>query len=344
MSDISPRGGLAELKAKALAKGVPLIAHLELTHRCRWSCLFCCNPPLTEGHELDFWGWRRVLTDLRELGTLFVTLTGGDPLLHPEFFEIAAAARRLGMALRVFTNGSAINDRAAGRLAGLRCLSVELSMHGATDESHDEVTRRRGSFRQLWHAVERLQAHSVPVVLKCPVSRLNENELPGIISVAEENGLPLRLDPTIVVGDDGDQDPLRWRATPAGVQKTMEVLADHNQLPVAENGLDQPVCGVGANTLAIDPYGFVYPCIQWRHDRLGNVRATPLRGLWRDSAARGRAASAAREAGTMLAERYDAVSRYPFCPALAAREHADPLAIGPFLQQQAETADALRSV
>lgn len=335
-------GGLARLKQIAIEQGVPLSAYLELTYRCDWSCGFCCNPPLPDEGELDLHEWRRVLSELRELGTLYVTLTGGDPLAHPGFFEVAADARRLGMALRVFTNGSLIDDRAADHLAGLPCLSVELSVHGATHHSHDRTTRRRGSYQQLWEAVERLQARDVPMVLKCPVSKLNENELPSIISLAEAKKIPLRLDPTIVLRDDGNPDSLRWRATTAGIQKTMEALACHRQLPVAEYGTAQPVCGVGASTLAIDPAGTVFPCIQWRHEDLGNVRSAPLRHLWETSHTRGRAASAARKAGAMLAERNDAVSRYPFCPAMAARENSDPLAVDGFLQQQADSADALR--
>ena len=344
MTTESHCGGLAKLKETAIELGVPLYAYLELTHRCGWDCVFCCNPPFGDDDELGFHEWQRVLSELRVLGTLYVTLTGGDPLTHPDFFDIASEARRLGMALRVFTNGSLIDDRGADRLAGMPCLSVELTVHGATQHSHDRTTRRRGSFQQLWNAVERLKARNVPMVLKCPVSNLNENELPSIISLAEGKELPLRLDPTIVVGDDGNRDALRWRATTAGVQHTMEVLASHSQLPVAEYALGQPVCGVGACTLAIDPAGFVFPCIQWRHDNLGNIRSAALRELWENSPTRERVASAARRAGAMLAERNDAVSRYPFCPAIAAREHHDTLAVDPYLQQQAETADTLRSV
>lgn len=335
-------GGLASLKAKALAEDVPLIAHLELTHRCGWRCVFCCNPPANGHRELNLGEWRQVLSDLRQLGTLYVTLTGGDPLIRPDFFDIASSARHLGFALRVFTNGSVIDDCAANNLAGLCCLSVELSVHGATAETHDAITGRRGSFLQLWRAVDLLQTHEVPVMLKCPVTRRNEDELTAIVDRAEHLGIPCRLDPTIVVGDDGNRVPLSWRASNAGVQKTFELLAAHGALPVARYDTDEPICGVGANTVAVDPQGSVFPCIQWRHESLGNVCTVGLRDLWERSAVRRRAALVARRAGTMLADRQDASSRYPFCPAVAAREHDDPLGIGPFQRRQAEAADALR--
>jgi len=61
-----------------------------------------------------------VLDGLRELGTLYVTLTGGEPLTHPEFLEIARGARQRAFALRIFTNGALVTEATADAIAALR--------------------------------------------------------------------------------------------------------------------------------------------------------------------------------------------------------------------------------
>jgi MoaA/NifB/PqqE/SkfB family radical SAM enzyme len=101
-------------------------------------------------------------------------------------------------------------------------------------------------------------------------------------------------------------------------------------------------CGLGRLTLGIDPEGNVYPCLQWRHESLGNVRRTPLRDLWRGSDVRQRAADVATEANARLGARGDAASRFPFCPALAWQKTGDALTPdAPFLAA-AEAAEAVR--
>jgi MoaA/NifB/PqqE/SkfB family radical SAM enzyme len=84
---------MAALKQRALDRAQPLGAHLELTYRCTWRCVFCYNPRHHDPRGLTGAEWVAVLDELRALGTLSVTLTGGDPLTRPDFFEIAAAAR-----------------------------------------------------------------------------------------------------------------------------------------------------------------------------------------------------------------------------------------------------------
>ncbi len=175
--------GFGAFKQRALALSVPLSAHLELTYACNWRCVFCYNPRHSDRRRLTVDEWRVVLDDLRALGTLTVTLTGGEPLTHPEFFEIAAAVRERALALKVYTNGSLVSDEIAGRLAVLRPLAVELSLHGATAEVHDGTTARPGSFAALLRGIERLRARGLRLLIKTPLTRLNEHQLVQLIAL-----------------------------------------------------------------------------------------------------------------------------------------------------------------
>jgi sulfatase maturation enzyme AslB (radical SAM superfamily) len=84
---VAPPRPSAVLQQRALRQAQPLSALLELTYACNWRCVFCYNPRHHDRRRLDGDEWRAVIDDLRELGTLNVTLTGGEPLTHPQAFR-----------------------------------------------------------------------------------------------------------------------------------------------------------------------------------------------------------------------------------------------------------------
>lgn len=306
----------ARVNQRAMWLAQPLSILLELTYSCNWRCVFCYNPRHFDRRRLSAAEWDVVLGDLRALGALTVTLTGGEPLTHPEFLEIAKAVRSRAFALRVFTNGSLIDDRMARELAGLNPLAVEMSLHGACAETHDKTTARPGSFDALLSAVDRLKRHGLRLLLKTPLTRLNETELDGIFELARRLDVPLRVDPTLTPRDDGDSAPLNYRASSAAVARLMRMMYPSGPRAM-ERKLGDLNCGLGRVTMAIDPEGNVFPCVQWRQTSLGNVRQTRLRDLWQASPVREEAAEISRRANDKLVELGGAVSQFPYCPALS---------------------------
>jgi MoaA/NifB/PqqE/SkfB family radical SAM enzyme len=320
-----PATSFFEAKARALGLAQPLAVHLELTYRCNLNCGFCYNPRRHDLAPLALDEWEKVLDDLRELGTLWVTLTGGEPLVHPQFLAVAAAVRSRAMALKVFTNGSRVTEELADRLAAMAVAAVELSLHGASATTHDATTRCPGSFRAVLQAVDRLRRRGVSVLLKTPLTRLNEGEIDGMVQLCAEHGVPVRFDPRITARDDGDSSPLAWAPSPAALDALMARLSELGQLPVSTRTAGGTNCGLGRMTLAVDPEGNVFPCIQWRARALGNVRKVALRTIWRESQARQEAADVARHANDRLLTLGSDLATFPYCPAVAFAETGDPL-------------------
>ncbi len=320
-----PPTGFGAVKRHALQRAVPLSAHLELTYACNWRCVFCYNPRHFDRRGLTLDEWLAVLDDLRALGTLTVTLTGGEPLRHPRFFEIAQGVRARSLALKVYTNGALVDAAAAERLQALRPLAVELSLHGATAAVHDAATATPGSFDALWSGVGELRARGVRLLLKTPLTRLNEHELTAMLARVAAEGLPHTVDPNLTPNNDGSRAPLEYAASPAAVDRLMAALREVGRLPHAPREPGGVNCGLGRLTLAVDPEGDVFPCLQWRRRPLGNVRVTPLRELWYASDEREAAAQVARAANDALIARGGAAAAFPFCPALALQATGDPL-------------------
>jgi MoaA/NifB/PqqE/SkfB family radical SAM enzyme len=188
-----------------------------------------------------------------------------------------------------------------------------------------------------------LQRRAVRVALKTPLTRLNEGELDAMMALAAGLGVPYRVDPTITPRDDGERSPLAYQASAEAVARLFHGVAGRGELPLAERTSGGVNCGLGRITMAIDPEGNVYPCVQWRHSRLGNVREAPLERMWRTSAVREGAAAVSDAANERLMAAGGALSRFPFCPALAFQQTGDPLTPDPAHVQRAQIADALRA-
>ena len=128
---------LALISAKADQNRTPLNVHLELTYRCNEQCVHCyCvvehgREQEVRRHELTLDEIQRLLDELADMGALYLTLSGGEVMVRPDFFDIAEHARRRGFVYRVFTNGIGLTEAKVERLAALEPLTVELSIFSA---------------------------------------------------------------------------------------------------------------------------------------------------------------------------------------------------------------------
>ena len=123
---------------------------VELTYRCNLDCFFCYNDLGLRGEPLRTDQYRAFFEDLRDLQVLNLTLSGGEPLAHPDFLKLGARARELGFVVRVKSNGHALRGEMARRIRDeVDPFLIEVSLHGATAATHDRQTRVPGSFDRL---------------------------------------------------------------------------------------------------------------------------------------------------------------------------------------------------
>jgi len=236
-----------------------------------------------------------------------------------------------------------VTEEVAERLAGLRLVGVEMSLHGACSETHDRTTGKAGSFAAMLEALKHLRARGVPVLLKSPVTSINEDETEGMASLADRLEVSLNLDPNLTPRDDGDLSPLAYAPSRAGVERLFRLVAARGKLAATEREAGGLNCGLGRITMAIDPEGNVFPCLQWRRRPLGNVRDGSLRTLWPSSPGRLEAAAAARTANDKLVEAGGALAAFPFCPALMRERTGDAATPDAWHRMVADIAHEVRS-
>ena len=225
----------ARLKQVALERAQPLAASLELTYRCNWRCVFCYNPRHHDRRGLSGAEWLGVLDGLRAPRHALRRPHRGRAA-HPPGVPRHRPRRARARLRPAHPDQRRARDRARwpARSPPSDPLAVELSLHGATAATHDRATATPGSFDAMLRGLDRLLARKVGVVLKTPLTRLNEAEMDGMRRIADERGVPWRVDPVLTPRDDGDAGPLAYRASPEAVSRMFRELAALGQLPHEE--------------------------------------------------------------------------------------------------------------
>src|SRR5215470_16533007 len=146
-------------------------AMCELTYRCNLDCTFCYNDTALKGVPLRREQYFHFFEELCELGTLNLTLTGGEPLAHPEFFTLGRRARELGFVVRVKSNAHALRGKLLQRMKDeVDPFMVEVSLHGATAATHDRQTQVAGSFDRLVANLRDARASGLRIKLNSPLT------------------------------------------------------------------------------------------------------------------------------------------------------------------------------
>ena len=199
---------------------------LELTHLCNYDCFFCYNDRIERDTALTFEEYSELLQQLADMAVLNLTLTGGEPLVHPDFFAIGGRARELGFVIRIKSNGHLIRGDVAQRLVDeVAPYIIELSLHGATAATHDRQTRLAGSFDRLMENIVEMRKLGLRLKLNCTLTAWNEHEIAAMSDIAESRGLPVSFNASVSPKDDGNTDPLRVAPTPAGLENMARFLA-----------------------------------------------------------------------------------------------------------------------
>lgn len=340
---------LARVVATAWRRNLLFSVLVELTYRCNLDCFFCYNDLAAQGAPLSRDDYFRLFAELRDLEVLNLTLSGGEPLAHPDFLALGARARELGFAIRIKSNGHALRGELARRVRDeVDPFLIEVSLHGATAATHDRQTRVPGSFERLLANLGELRGLGLRVKLNSTLTRWNEGEIEGMFALADALGLPLQVDPEVTPRDDGDRGPLDVSASREGVLRLFRLqfargrAADGVPAEVARGGDDGTVptpvdkhCGAGSSGLAIDPYGNVFPCVQWRRP-VGNLHDQPLREIWQGSAGLAEVRDLTVRVKEGLAGEGPGAHLLNFCPGSAAAHSGSPLRIYPAAVQRRE--------
>jgi len=271
------------------------ILFLELTKVCNLSCIHCKagageSPP----NELE----RREIFDLIDSLLAFsnplLILTGGEPLMREDVFDIAAYAAENGLKVALATNGTLIDREMAGEIKRSGIKRVSVSLDGSNPEVHDGIRGVKGAFERAMRGIENLRSHGVEVQINTTVTKQNVGDLTAIMDLCLRLHLKaLHLFLLVPVGrgleieEESQLPPVQYeRVLNWLYRRSKEVdlelkatCAPHYFRIAGLRGTRRLGCLAGINVCFISSLGYVQPC-GYLPLNAGNIREKGIREIW----------------------------------------------------------------
>lgn len=184
---------------KAYTRKVPINGSLELLPLCNMNCDMCyvrlSKEEMQEKGRLRTKDeWITLAEQMKDAGTLFLLLTGGEPLLFPRFKELYTELQNMGMILTINSNGTLINEEWADFFAEHKPRRMNITLYGADDEAYEQLCHYKGGFEKTIQAIKLLREREIDVKINGSITTKNEEDIKKILAIAEELDAAVNLD------------------------------------------------------------------------------------------------------------------------------------------------------
>ena len=261
------------LSAKLGEQRYPLSGQWELTCRCNLHCVMCytdCfNTPDLIPQELSLSEIIRIMDEIHEAGCLDLCLTGGEPLARRDFLDIYACAKHKGFLVTIFTNGTLVTPKIADYWVQYPPAMIEISFHGLTEQSFDQITQGPGSYARCLEGIRLIRERNLPLTLKTTGMTVNRDEVLKIKDYVEGLGrdgldkVQYKFGSEIRPRLDGSKDTYQYQLPEQDViaieQADPEFQAERDRQDRQMEECLQ-LCGGGRYKFHIDAYGQLQLC------------------------------------------------------------------------------------
>ncbi len=290
----------------------------NLIRRCNLTCKHCYSISADKDFpgELSTQEVFGVMDDLKHFRVPVLILSGGEPLLRADIFDIARRAKEMGFYVGLSSNGTLIDESNIDRIAAIGFDYVGVSLDGI-QATHDKFRRMEGAFDKSMHGIRLCKQRGIKVGIRFTLTQDNAHDLPALLQLMEDEGLDkFYLSHLNYAGrgnknrkDDAFHQTTRqamdllldtcWRDQQAGrpkefvtgnndadgvylllwVRKNFPHLEAHIRAKLEQWGGNSS----GVNVANIDNLGNVHPDTMWWNYTLGNVRERPFSDIWVDT-------------------------------------------------------------
>jgi len=257
-----------KLHDSAVRNDIPLDGMIALTSHCNLNCGHCYIRDNSAQGELTSDEIFRIIDEITDAGCVYLLLTGGEPLLRPDFKEIYTYARRKGLIVTLFTNGTLIDEEIALLLKKYTPFEVEITLYGASQETYESFTGSGSAYDACINGIKLLIKHGVPLSLKTMVTSNNRHDLQAMQEFSESVGLEFKYGLPILPHISGSQSPYDVRLSPDELikldfndkdrLKEWSELYEKYNAPASTEYLYN--CGAGQNCFSITSQGRLRIC------------------------------------------------------------------------------------
>jgi len=163
----------------------------EITRRCNLKCIHCrsASEEVVSGYE-DFPTQEayRIIDDIADYAKLVVVLSGGEPLLRSDVFDIAGYGAEKGLRMCLATNGTLVTDEVCEKIRTSGIKIVSLSLDGASEDVHDDFRKQKGAFSGTINAARLFKKHGIEFLINSSFTKRNQEEIPKVYKLAKGLG------------------------------------------------------------------------------------------------------------------------------------------------------------
>jgi radical SAM protein with 4Fe4S-binding SPASM domain len=172
-------------------KYIPLVISWNVTRKCNLKCSHCYinAAPSEYTDELTTEEGKRLIDQICEVSHPLLILSGGEPLLRKDIYELIEYSTRKGLRMGLGSNGTLIEDSAARKLKQSGTKTVSISIDSHIPEHHDDFRGVQGSWEKAVSAIKALRENDVLVQVNTTLTQQNYDEIEGIMSMAEKLGV-----------------------------------------------------------------------------------------------------------------------------------------------------------
>ncbi len=277
----------------------PSLVSWNLTRKCNLKCPHCyMEGGAAEENELTTDECLALIDEMEALGTEMLILTGGEPLLRRDIYQIAQKASDRGMWVVMGTNGVMVNDFVARKMVECGVKGVGISIDSIDPEKHDAFRGGPNAWAHSVRALETCRRHGLQTLVQTTAMDMNREEIPELMAFAREKGAwSFNLYFLVQTGRGQEMNDLSALATDALLREMAHVQDEYRPMLVRSKcapqfkqiaydeglgGLESGGCMAGTEYCRITPGGDVTPC-PYMTVVAGNVREQSFAEIWASS-------------------------------------------------------------
>jgi len=289
----------------------------EVTRRCNLSCVHCRSASGMNSFDtaFDTAEAKKLIDDIASFSTPVIVLSGGEPLLRQDLFEIASYGSDKGLRMCIATNGSLVTDEICEKMKAARIKMVSMSLDGSIAATHDNFRGQPGAFEGVKRAAALFNKHGIEFLINSSFTKRNQKEIPDVMKVAKGLGAKawymFMIVPTgrgeeimsELISKEDYEDLLKWHyeteknetdmlMRPTCAPHYYRIVPQMNKLAEEGDKLERRTlkfstggskgCLAGQVICLITAEGDVFPCSYFPHSA-GNVKQTPFKDIWEKS-------------------------------------------------------------